>query len=460
MRLPVIFLSLLLPGLQSDKVPPAFTPVEKKFPLLWKAETGCASFRTNISFYGDNLIMGSNGDNFYDMNAYDKESGVYLINPKTGKIRNHFADECLGDMDVNGILIHDGKCYFGNDNEEFLCTDMSGKIIWRNPAGGDIEHEPSIIHINGKPVIVYASELGEVKAVRPETGKTVWTHYTSDFSGYKDGDNRAVFKVKAFFRGAMSFFTRPLLCDLNKDGVTDIIYNTYDDQIYSVDGRTGKLLWKFSTGQNLSSASFLIGSEADPQIAAISACNLTFNDLKRNSESYGSEMVMIDRFGNVSSRKRINVPFYEFSLNHLKTKDGSVLISSADSIFEINSKGRITAWNHRIDYLSHYGPNDEYSSMDSRAWSEGLICGSAFTYQNNAGCILLMSQHDNAHRDRAYIEILNPRTRTVLERLSLPAVSEMPPFVRDVNGDGYLDLLVNGYDGYLYCYNMKIRTTD
>jgi hypothetical protein len=45
----------------------------------------------------------------------------------------------------------------------------------------------------------------------------------------------------------------------------------------------------------------------------------------------------------------------------------------------------------------------------------------------------------------------------VIERFELSASSEMAPILKDVNQDGYMDLLVNCSDGFLYCYNLKIK---
>ena len=147
-------------------------------------------------------------------------------------------------MDVNGLLAYNNKYYFGNDNDEFICMDISGKTHWTNFTSGDIEHEPVLIKINQQHVIVYASETGEVRAVNPDNGKTIWEYYSPNFKGWKPGDNRAVFKVKSFFKNSTDFFTKPLITDLNKDGVNDLLYMTYPKEIFAINGKTGQLLWK------------------------------------------------------------------------------------------------------------------------------------------------------------------------------------------------------------------------
>lgn len=227
-----------------DKNPDEFAPIESEFPVIWKADIGAASFRSNAVFNGDDIIIGSNGSRFMDYNIMDSKSGVYVLNAKTGRIKSKICTELLGDMDVNGVLLYNGKLYFGNDNEEFLCTTYDGKIIWRNPTSGDIEHEPVFIQNKGVKQIIYASELGEVTAINPETGKTIWQYFTPEFSGWKPGDNRSIFKVKAFFSNTASFFIKPQISDINLDGTKDLIYLTRDNKIIAINGSNGKLLWK------------------------------------------------------------------------------------------------------------------------------------------------------------------------------------------------------------------------
>ena len=150
--------------------------IESRFPLLWKTKVGNISFRSNIIFNKDKLIVPSNGDRYMDYNLYDKSSGIYVLNRSNGKIENRFGAECIGDMDVTGILEYNQKLYYGNDNDEFFCSTLQGKTIWRNPTSGDIEHEPVIINTKTQKEIVYATESGEVRAVNPENGNTIWVY--------------------------------------------------------------------------------------------------------------------------------------------------------------------------------------------------------------------------------------------------------------------------------------------
>lgn len=69
---------------------------------------------------------------------------------------------------------------------------MNGQVVWKIVVSGDVEAEPVLLDIKGKKAIVYATELGEVKAVDPETGRAIWSYFTPDFNGWREGDSRGI----------------------------------------------------------------------------------------------------------------------------------------------------------------------------------------------------------------------------------------------------------------------------
>jgi len=273
MRLTLLVFSFLpISFFDSDK-PDRYPPIDKQFDLLWSTQMGSASFKSNLIITNNNLIIGSNGSDFMDYYISDKASGVYTIDRKDGSIINHFANESIGDMDVNGLLLHNNRLYFGNDNEEFLCTSLDGKIIFRNPTSGDIEHEPVLINNKATQQIIYATEMGEVKAINPITGKAIWSYYTPDFEGWKPGDNRGIFKVKSFFTNSSSFYTKPIVADLTNDGVSDLVYLTYNSKIYAINGASGKLLWLNEQYDRSEIVLMQTGSKEDPSFSFFSETN-------------------------------------------------------------------------------------------------------------------------------------------------------------------------------------------
>lgn len=147
----VSLFSTLFIAPESQK-PPSYLAIGQVHTQLWKTDIGRTSFRSNVCINKNVLVIGSNGDYFRDGSLIDLKSGVYFINPKTGKILHSAAQGKWGDFDVNGTLIYGDRVFFGNDNEEFICANLYGNIIWKNLASGDIEAEPVMIDIDGKKV--------------------------------------------------------------------------------------------------------------------------------------------------------------------------------------------------------------------------------------------------------------------------------------------------------------------
>jgi len=408
------FLSLVSFFFLSGSKAPPYQPIDEALTLHWEISIGRASFRSNISTYKDLLIIGSNGNEFRDGSFMDLNSGVYFINSRTGKIEKSISKERWGDFDVNGTIIYNGYVYFGNDNEEFVCVDMKGNIIWKNLASGDIEAEPVLIDIKGKKASVYATELGEVKAVDPTTGKSFWSYFTPGFSGWKEGDSRPIFKVKAFLSSTESFFTKPVLADVNKDGVSDIIYSCLYNNVVCISGNSGKLLW----------------------------------DLKE-TDTYYSYSIDYKKIGN-------STEFWLATSTYNREAEKSFL-----SITRINERGEIIE-NNRVKSAIYIGDTfhvkstwDNEVRIINRVYHDQLFSSSSFNYKGNDSCIALLSQYDRANYENGFITIISLKSQKVIARLALPDISEMPPQVGDFNKDGKTDLLINCADGKLYCYQLN-----
>lgn len=443
--------ALFILGLSpSDKIPvEPFPEITSSYPLNWRCETGNASFRTNVAFTGDYIVMGSNGHNFMDYHSLDKASGIYIISRKTGKVIRKIAGEQIGDMDVNGVLLKGNLIYFGNDNEEFQCMTLDGKLVWRIPVSGDVEHEPVEMDINGRKAIVFSSEMGEVRAVEPSNGKTIWTYYIPNFSGWKEGQNRTVFKIGSFFSNTIAFYTKPEVVDLNKDGTQDLFFLGYHHSAYAINGKTGKALWTIGNddlSHGLMAAVHFVDGE--PLIKLFES---EYKLTERESYNY---LTTINRFGKRIERVQVFSPFMDGSLNSINLEKNKLVLSSCDSLMIIQPKAEIIKIDRAIPYRYINYNNDTVKSI--RNSYHPLIGTSAFTHPEYGKCVVVLNQFDG-QADHGFVEIISIDRKKVVQKFSIPARSEMPPIVEDVNKDGIMDLMINGHDGFTYCYSLESK---
>ncbi|MFN7279076.1 MAG: PQQ-binding-like beta-propeller repeat protein [bacterium] len=447
MRNTAILLAAMLPfGHQSPMA--TYPDVGEVLPLRWKVQTGQTTFRSNVVFTPDRLYIGSNGNDLMDMDVYDPKSGVYAVDRRSGRKLAHFGGEVLGDMDVNGLVIHDGRIYFGNDNEEFICTDLGGRMIWRRPVSGDVEHEPTLLNINGRKAVAYATESGEVSALDALTGKTVWSYYLEGFNGWKPTNNRAVFKVKSFFRNTTSFYTKPMLHDINRDGVTDLIYVTYSREILALSGRSGKILWTL----DLPTSHHFGGLR---KVNGKTMLMLSKYHWDRQLEQSIVHEMSIGMNGKLIKMDSLENMKHGGSLNTLETDQGEHIIASRVSLFVMDKNGKT----REIDRMKGSELIKDGYTYDTptRNGYQPLLGNRVFRYGKHPRCVALLNQFDNGNSGHAFVEIISLSEDSVVKRFTLPSPSEFPPLIEDVDRDGQLDMLLSCNNGWLYCHRLKPR---
>lgn len=417
--------------------PPAF---QSQFPLKWKTKIGGTSFKTNFLLHDGLLIVGSNGEHFRDW-ALDKDNGVYFINPANGKIMQHIADEGYGDMDVNGVAAYGKYIFFGNDNEEFLCYDNSGKQIWRMPVSGDVESEPELVDLNcdGRKEIVLATEAGEVVALDSRNGKAIWSFKIKDFTGWKKTDSRFLFKMGAYFSTGYGFVAKPAVTDLNHDGIPDFIYNCRDNYTYAIDGENGNMLWKFDHGEIYYIANApLVVEEANQK-------NIYLLQYRPNEDWKKADTYMV-RLNDKGVLKESYPGTWHYSINYSPVYNNEKLLSvysdtmvvvdlQTDQLKKINLN--YESYGKQIDY-SYY---NYYHTITAQPQFFDIL-------KTGAAQLLLLDEYGT-------MQVLDGNNYKRLKSYSLPAGTETTPLIADMDDDGKMEMLVGCYDGYLYCFDLK-----
>ncbi len=202
----------------------------------WKVRTGLHSFRSSIQSDAGILMVGSNGNATDSLR--DDLDGVFLIEARTGKVLRQILTTPVGDRDVNGIAVHGGRLFFGNDHDQFFAYNIygDGHFIWTFSADGDIEGSPALEDLNsdGALDVIFGTEGGSVYAVNGKSGDLIWKQSVP-------------FKPSFTYPEFRSFMASPALLDINQDGVRDVVLGSRNGTLYAFDGQTGTAVWEFRT---------------------------------------------------------------------------------------------------------------------------------------------------------------------------------------------------------------------
>lgn len=421
---------LILFGLVSSQKTTTKT-MSNTLKLNWSAEIGNLSYRSNMVLADNSLFIGSNGSHFMDFSVLDETNGIYKINPKNGTVVKRIANELFGDMDVNGIIEFENTIIFGNDNDELLCFDLNGNKKWRIPTSGDIEHVPTLIKNGEQNILVYATENGEISGVNPENGNTLWHYYHKKFDGWKASDNRNIFKIKSHFMSNQLFFDKPIVIDVNNDGVKDIIYSNYED-ITCINPINGTKIWdkKIEDNEN----EFAI--RRSPLNLSVSKNKIQFHYVIRNYKFNKIRLITLNKYGKKVNEKQIQLEGLSnnYLTNYLIAKNG---------IYDLVSE--------KLYPL-------EISKSFTYACSEKL-----FMY-NNEPCIAIVSDGDFDYEKRikyvSNVKIIGLKTFKIHLSKGLQENTEAVPQIADINKDGKLDLLIGCYDQKIYCYDLGIPSSN
>lgn len=154
-----------------------------------------------------------------------------------GTIYNTIPSPAVGDVDNDGQQDIIVLSPFEDDNGKIYLYDQDGDLLW-NPVqvDGQFEATPAIANLDADSaleVIVasWSADFGDVTvhiyAYDGSNGNNEWEKSINDVSDtYSE---RAV--------------SSPVLQDVDKDGILDVIYITLNGYVYALDGENGAFLW-------------------------------------------------------------------------------------------------------------------------------------------------------------------------------------------------------------------------
>lgn len=391
--------------------------VSEVFDVKWRQNVGFGSYRNNILFSSGKIIVGSNGTSRDATN--DTKDGVYILDAKSGKIIKQIKNTKKGDNDVTGVALDGNKLFFGNDNYEFFCYTVSGRLLWKYKTLYDSESCPALADLNGDGVkdVVFATEAYGITALNGGTGKELW---------------KVVHKEKNY-----GFMGAPAMYDVNNDGVKDVITGACGDAeslrskrkggIWVLNGKNGDVIWQKSMGSQVHSSPVVVTVEGKKLIAiAESYVTLNFYTLE-------GELAQIISF----QHGLFSTPSF--------SKDGKyVYIGGSwwdDNDAFYSAKVNEGNWGTRYD-----APSKKYDGGKTITKPLTASAAVADILSENPGMEVIVPS------EKGELFILDTEGNEIMN-LPIPSGAETTPFVGDIDGDGFLELIIHDTEGNITCYS-------
>ena len=393
--------------------------IEELFSLKWSSEIGQTTFRTNIMFANNSLIVGSNGTT---RNQADDKDGLFFLDTNTGEVSQLLRPQSEGKTDINGQAIDGNKVFFGNENGQAFCYQLSGELLWKDSLFGEIENSPTLADVNSDGIkdAIFATDKGHIYALNGTDGTKLWE--------FKDPEGGF-------------YMATPAVFDISKDGTPDVFIGSGGrSYFYAINGKNGQQLWRFKTKSTAgfvdgsgvhASASILLESGKSPQIVV--------------AESYG-----IIHFLNTEGKWQ---RYIANSLGIFSTpvfSPNGLIINGASW----NGKGNVdlTLINGEEDWAFQESGNVYYAirktQMDGAPSTK--TSSSAFVADVLGDGSYQVGIADEAGK----FQIINEKGE-VLDILQLEAGVEAPLFVGDIDNDGLLEIVIACTNGKIYCYDTK-----
>ena len=449
----------VLKGISKVKNPKKIYDIDKVMKRKWVVDIGNMSYRSNFELVDGHIYVGSNGEYFNDWHTWDKKSGVYKINAKSGKLVKKFAGGKIGDMDVNGLLYYKNYLFFGNDNDEFLCTDLNGEIKWRIPVSGDVEHRPTLVKRKDDDVIVFATEVGEVRAVNPENGNTVWEYYHPEFNGWKKDDNRYVFKLKTHFKRGYIFFDQPIRNDYNRDGIMDLHWNGYNS--YTVlSGKDGKLIKSLPKKIKSFDSEEIIKDGNHPIKLGIGK-SAKFISLNQKDFKGDKQLIVFNQNGTIYKNFNLSKPSFlkddenwYTSLDQFSNNEALIVSNNIIYIYNLNDNSISEIKNFNKVIKKKYGYSDDYYNSYQLFGSKDYLKEKINTELGL--CRLIKWEFGESYNSSPIIKLFKVLDNKEVLNLRLVSKNgeEGPLLIKDIDNDGKQELLLE-CDGKLMCYDFS-----
>jgi outer membrane protein assembly factor BamB len=250
-----------------------------------------------------------------------------------------------------------------------------------------------------------------------------WRIFANDTSGNENATNVMAFTVNAsemwrFLTGGM-IYSSSAIGDVDDDGEINVVFGSYDKQVYAIVGRNGTKVWNFSTTGMISSSPALADLTGG-DFLAVTVGSYDFNIYALNG-SDGSKIWNFSTGGRVYSSPAVG------DVN----KDGflDVVFGSSDGkVYALNGSNGNLIW--------------VYSTGGNVASSPAI-----FNITQDDYPIVFIGSYD------FNMYALNGSDGSKIWNFSAQDKIDSSPAVDDINGDGFFEVVFGSYDKRVYVLN-------
>ncbi len=271
-------------------------PASTSAPATHSATTACLwRFPTSAPSFGSAALGDVDGDGRDEIvfGTYFNDEHLYAVRARDGSRLWSFKSErgpidtsvLLADVDRDGLA----EAIFGDSATGTLfCLDGNGAVVWTFKGQSGTDSPPAAADLNGDGTveIVYGTmfdgrtrRTGHVNVLDGTTGKLVWT---------------------AEVPGCVQ--SEPALAHLNGDATLDVLVNNWmgDNRLRALDGRDGRELWHFDTGDWVYHGVSVFDADAAPHSSVAGGAARPAASLPADGAPHAApEVVLADRKGHV-----------------------------------------------------------------------------------------------------------------------------------------------------------------
>jgi outer membrane protein assembly factor BamB len=224
---------------------------------------------------GDSTIDIVIGDVDGTIHAYDGNNSTEVWNTSTGA--EIWSSPTVADVWNNGTAY----VAIGDGNNVSLIHGKTGKMVWNKTTGDLVASTPAFYDINGDGIldVIVGSSDNSVYALYGNNGSQIWSYPTEAMIwtsspvianvvgslapeviiGSNDANmyalnitngnklwNTSVYDANVYLNGGTD--GSATVADINSDGVQEVVFGSYNGNIYALRGDNGNQVWSFPTG--------------------------------------------------------------------------------------------------------------------------------------------------------------------------------------------------------------------